>query len=77
MKLRIREANGEVSRITGEVAPAIWLPESHCPEIAEFLARKIFHIRNQIDLLLISGDIGTTGMTEDLRIGLRYITTPQ
>jgi 3',5'-cyclic AMP phosphodiesterase CpdA len=41
--------------------------------MAEFLARKIFQIKNQIDLLLISGDIATTGLPEDLRIGLRYI----
>jgi 3',5'-cyclic AMP phosphodiesterase CpdA len=74
IKLRIREANGEVSRIDSTVAPAVWLPDSHCPEIAEFLARKIFRIRNQIDLLLISGDIATTGLPEDLRIGLRYVS---
>jgi 3',5'-cyclic AMP phosphodiesterase CpdA len=75
IKLRIQEANGDISRIGPEVAPAIWLPESHCPEIAEFLARKIYRTRNEIDLLLISGDIATTGLPEDLRIALRYVNT--
>jgi 3',5'-cyclic AMP phosphodiesterase CpdA len=71
--VRIREANGDTSKIDSTIAPTIWLPESHCPEIAEFLARKIFQIRNQIDLLLISGDIATTGLPEDLKIGLHFV----
>lgn len=73
VKLRISEANADASRITTDIAPTIWLPDSHCPEIAEFLARKIYRIRNEIDLLLISGDIATTGLAEDLRIALRYV----
>jgi 3',5'-cyclic AMP phosphodiesterase CpdA len=76
-KLRFRETTGQTSRIGLESAPAIALLDSHCPEIAEFLARKIFRMRSQIDLLLISGDIATTGQPEDLRVALRYVTTAQ
>jgi 3',5'-cyclic AMP phosphodiesterase CpdA len=76
-KLRFREATGPTSRIGPEGAPAIALLDSHCPEIAEFLARKLYRMRTQIDLLLISGDIATTGQPEDLRVALRYVTNPQ
>lgn len=77
VKLRLEETHKDARRLTSEVAPVIFLPESHCPELAEFLARKIFSIRDQIDLLLISGDIATTGLTEDLNIGLGYVANPQ
>ena len=73
VKRRIAAELMRAPRITPEVAPGIWLPDSHDPEIAEFVARKIYSLRNQIDLLLISGDIATTGLPEDLRIGVRYV----
>jgi 3',5'-cyclic AMP phosphodiesterase CpdA len=76
IKVRIREANADSARIDSAVTPTIWLPESHCPELAEFLAKKIFQIRNEVDLLLISGDIGTTGLPEDLRLGVNYVNNP-
>ena len=74
VKRRIREANGEATKLSPDTIPTVWLPESHCPEVAEFLARKIFLLRDQIDLLVITGDIATTGLTEDLKIGHAYST---
>ena len=73
VKRRVQELYGGLERLTPEMIPAFILPDSYCPDLVRFLARKIYQMRNEIDVLLISGDIATTGLPEDLRLGLQFV----
>jgi 3',5'-cyclic AMP phosphodiesterase CpdA len=74
VKQRLRERFADQPALT--LNPTIWLPESHCPDLARQVARKAFQLRRQIDLMVISGDLATTGLDEDLKIAQGYINTP-
>ena len=51
-------------------------PASYSQNLAEGVASFVFERRDEIDLLLISGDLGTTGMTEDLSTAHDFMFHP-
>jgi hypothetical protein len=51
-------------------------PGSYRQNLAEGVASFVYERRNEIDLLLITGDLGTTGMAEDLTVAHNFIFHP-
>ncbi len=51
-------------------------PSSYSDEIAENAARFIFEKRRRFDVAVISGDLATTGLDDDLAEAHRYVSAP-
>lgn len=51
-------------------------PATFDQDLAESVARFAYNRRNAIDTILITGDIATTGLKEDLKPAFRYVDDP-
>ncbi|MGJ0506070.1 MAG: metallophosphoesterase family protein [Methylocystis sp.] len=58
--------------VPGLVSDSFYKPTSHDDDIAHKLARFIFENQEDVDLLLVSGDIARTGVPADLSAALAY-----
>ena len=52
-----------------------FLPSSHCPDLVEHLARFIAEKSLGDDLILLTGDVATTGLVEDQVAAYQFITS--
>jgi 3',5'-cyclic AMP phosphodiesterase CpdA len=60
-------------QIIGPNLSRVGLQHTHCSTLAQEVARTIWDQSFRLDALIISGDIATTGMYQDLLAGLQFI----
>src|SRR5947209_20602223 len=51
-------------------------PSSHDPDLAEAAARFLYRQPNRFDLVLVTGDLATTGHPADLAVAAEYFFAP-
>lgn len=54
----------------------IWRPESYDPDLADALAMFCAENIDEIDLVLVTGDLATTGSARDLGVAKSYLEAP-
>lgn len=52
-----------------------WYPSSFDPDLAEAVARIAFDRKHQYDVILISGDLATTGLEDDLSSAYDFVSS--
>lgn len=58
--------------VTRDLCLALW--QSTCaPDVAERISRFVFRRAAELDLVIVTGDIATTGLNDDLREAVRFI----
>jgi 3',5'-cyclic AMP phosphodiesterase CpdA len=69
-------ARKSVSGAQNVLRPSSYLPQTYCPDVARKAAKLIFEQRHGKNLILMSGDIATTGLPHDLAVAHRYVAAP-
>ncbi len=51
-------------------------PSGYSPEVAEHAARKLFELRDEIDMVVLTGDVATVGDNRCLRVAREFTHSP-